>query len=77
VAGPGRLSLTHVIRTRSQRPAPVAAAPRVPAPIGPEPEFIPPPGLPVTPLIRLAPDERARFAAPPVRRPGPAPTRHW
>jgi putative oxidoreductase len=78
VAGPGRLSLAHVVRMRSQRPAPVAVPPRVSAAVGPEHEVIPPPGLPVTPLIRLAPDERARLAPVPMRHPGPrpAPFRH-
>ena len=78
VAGPGRFSLAHVIRRRSQRPAVVPVPARVPAPVGPEPEVIPPAGLPVTPLIRLTPEERARFApAAPGRPPGPPPLRHW
>jgi putative oxidoreductase len=82
VAGPGRLSVAHVARRRSQRPAPVAVPPRVPVPVDTEHEVIPPPGLPVTPLIRLGPDG-PRPAAParhpepvvtgplPLRRPGP------
>ena len=77
-AGPGRFSLAHLIRRRSQRPAVVPVPARVPAPMGPEPEVIPPAGLPVTPLIRLTPEERARFApSAPGRPPGPPPLRHW
>ena len=86
VAGPGRFSLTHLLRPS------VAVAPPGPAPVGPEQEVIPPAGLPVTPLIRLTPDGPRpagppRFpqpvgsgppGPPPGRRPGPprAPARY-
>ena len=84
-AGPGRLSLAYVARARGRR-APTAAIPppeRVPAPAWEE--AIPPPGLPVTPLIRLAPQPGRWRPAPPVfvepERSGPvyrppAPVRH-
>ena len=77
-AGPGRIGLvhlTHLVRTRPRKPpAAVAVPPREPVfagPVfaGPQPEVIPPPGLPVTPLIRVGPDGR-------LQHPGPPPLRH-
>jgi putative oxidoreductase len=83
VAGPGRFGVAHLLRARTRRPLPVSP------PEYPEQDVIPPPGLPVTPLIRLTPDgprpayvpEAVAGPAPgplPVRRPGPppAPLRH-
>ena len=76
-AGPGRFSLVHLLRERRRRPAPV----EVPAPpLAPVPyvqDFIPPPGLPVTPLIRLAPEPDRWGPAPSAfvepERTGPSP----
>ena len=72
-AGPGRfglLHLTHLARTRPRKPSVAAALPpRAPVFVGPQPEVIPPPGLPVTPLIRVGPDGR-------LQHPGPPPLRH-
>jgi putative oxidoreductase len=70
VAGPGRCSVARLGRARPQRPpAPAALPPRAPALVGPEPE-IPPPGLPVTPLIRLGADGR-------LQHPGSPPFGYW
>ena len=85
-AGPGRLSLAYVMRARTRRALTTAVPPPAPAPAPAWEEAIPPPGLPVTPLIRLAPQQQDgwRPAPPvfvepersvPVRRP-PAPVRH-
>lgn len=75
VAGPGRFGVAHLARARPPRPpAPAAVPPRAPAPFGPEQEVVPPPGLPVTPLIRLGRD--GPRPAGPVRHPGPPPLRH-
>ena len=78
VAGPGRLSLAYVVRARARRAPTVAIPPRAPAPAWEE--AIPPPGLPVTPLIRLAPQPDRWRPAPPVfvepERSGPLPVRH-
>lgn len=82
-AGPGRLSLAHVVWARARR-APAAA---IPPPAPAWEEAIPPPGLPMMPMVRLAPEpDRWRQAPPvfaesersgtlPVRR-HPAPVRH-
>ena len=68
-AGPGRCSVAHLGRARAKRPPAPAALPlREPVFVGPEPE-IPPPGLPVTPLIRMDPHGR-------LQHPGPPPLRH-
>jgi len=84
-AGPGRLSLAYVVRARPRRAPTAAIPPPAPAPAPAWEEAIPPPGLPVTPLIRLAPQPDRWQPAPSVfvepersgsaRRP-PAPVRH-
>ena len=88
VAGPGRLSVGHLVRARTQRPVAAVEPPRVPSPAAPVQapvqEAVPPAGLPVTPLIQLGPNGPRpvvprRFPEPvasgplPVRRPGPPP----
>jgi len=83
-AGPGRLSVAHVVRARPQRRAVAAVPPRPPVPVALLQEVIPPAGLPTTPLIELGPDgprpaASTRFPEPvasgplPVRRSGPPP----
>jgi putative oxidoreductase len=75
-AGPGRFSLVHLRRERRRRPVPAEVPPPPLAPVPYVQDFIPPPGLPVTPLIRLAPSafvEPERTGPSPMhRRPTPA-----
>jgi putative oxidoreductase len=63
-AGPGRFTLPQVLHARRRCPEPeaVAAPPPVPTPY--EQDFIPPPGLPVTPLIRFEPESHQWRPAP-------------
>ena len=60
-AGPGRFSLAHLLRARPPRPAAAEPPRRARRRSAREQEVIPPPGLPVTPLIRLDPASRARW----------------
>jgi putative oxidoreductase len=85
VAGPGRLSFAHMVQVRARRAPTPAIPPPAPAPAPAWEEAIPPPGLPQTPLIRLAPQPGRWRPAPPVfvepERSGPAhrppaPVRH-
>jgi putative oxidoreductase len=63
-AGPGRFTLPHLLRMGRRRPTPAAVPPTPPVPAPYEQDFIPPAGLPVTPLIRLTPETDRHRPAP-------------
>lgn len=78
VAGPGRWSAEHLLRVRRSRPTPAGRT------SGVDGAAVPPAGLPLLPVIRLEPEERALVGArsqgpvlPPAGTgPGPVPLRH-
>jgi putative oxidoreductase len=78
-AGPGRFTLPQLVRARRRPPVPEAVPVPPPVPTPYEQDFIPPPGLPVTPLVRFEPESHPWRPAPEPavgpERPAPLPVR--
>jgi putative oxidoreductase len=65
VAGPGRLGVAHLVDVVRTRTAAAAVADPAPPPVfEPDPEPIPPAGLPLVPVIRITPSPVPRLAQP-------------